>query len=109
TRAPPAAARGWGSFALRRDRSAFEVVARRRNRSTSRHFAIHRQRFRHARGEPALDGIEHLADLDVEQAHLRKPAAAKVMALAYSVPGHGLVDRRHWSVARRTRRPVDAD
>ena len=45
-------------------------------------------------GQPALDRLEHLGDLDVEQAHAIARAAAQVMALADRVPRHGDVERR---------------
>ena len=64
---------------------------------------------RRPRREASFDGVEHLGNLDVEQAHALARAAAQVVTLAYAVSRHGHVQRRHRSVARRARRPVDAD
>src|SRR3954470_10565643 len=61
------------------------------------------------RTEPPLDGVEHFGHLDVEQAHAIARAAPQVMTLTCRVARHGDVERRHRTVARRTRRSVDAD
>src|SRR5215470_9513261 len=59
-------------------------------------------------GEAALDRGRHLRRVDVEQAHARQPAAAQVMTLADAVARDGNVERRHRTVARGTRRTVEA-
>src|ERR1700722_8014113 len=58
--------------------------------------------------EAALDGRDPLGALDVEQAHAIETAAAQVMALAHRIARERDVRRRQRTVARGTRRPIDA-
>src|SRR6476659_8831872 len=61
------------------------------------------------RGQAAFDGGDDFVRADVEQAHARQAAAPQVMTLADGVARDGDVERRHRTVANRTRRAVQAD
>src|SRR5215468_913248 len=60
-------------------------------------------------GQTSLDGGHHLVYLNVLETHRLQPALPQMVALANISPRHRDITGRPWTVARRARRPIDAD